>query len=106
MTDRLDEILRNDAQHALPDAGFSARVMRALPAPALRSRRWLQPALILGSALAGCLLAVLLAPAEAGITQGFADLMHLKLFTPAAIAGLAMAAALLVSAVVLAAEAD
>jgi hypothetical protein len=106
MTDRLDEILRNDAQHTIPDAGFSTRVMRALPPAALRSRRWLQPALILGSALAGCLLAALFAPGDASVVQGFADLAQLKVFTPAAIAGLAMAAALLVSAVVLAAEAD
>lgn len=104
MTDRLDEILRDDAQRVLSDDGFSTRVMRALPPPTFHARRWLQPALILGSALAGCLLAVLLAPADARIAQGFVDLMQLRLFTPAAIAGLAMAAALLVSAVVIAAE--
>ena len=104
MTDRLDEILRNDALLTIADDGFSARVMRALPPAAFGSRRWLQPALVLGSALAGSLLAAALAPADAGLAQGFADLMRLRLFTPAAIAGLAMAAALLVSAVVIAAE--
>ena len=105
MTDRLDEILRDDAQRTLPDAGFGARVLQALPAPVPRPR-WLQPTLVLGSALVGSVLAAALAPGDTGLLQGFADLMHLKLFTPAAVAGLAMAAALLVSAVVLAAETE
>lgn len=106
MIDRLDEMLRNDARLAIPDDGFSARVMGALPAPAMRMSRWLQPALVLGSTVAGSVLAAMLAPADANVVQGFMDLAQLKIFTPAAIAGLAMAAALLVSAVVLAAETD
>jgi hypothetical protein len=106
MSDRLEEILRNDAQLALRDDGFTARVTGALPAPAPRSRRWLQPALILGSALAGSVLAAMLAPVDANVAQGFMDLAQLKGFTPAAIAGIAMAAVLLISAVVLAAETD
>ena len=105
MTDRLDEILRDDARRTLPDTGFSARVLEALPAPSPRPP-WLQPALVLGSALVGSVLAAALAPGDMGVVQGFADLMHLQLFTPAAVTGLAMAAALLVSAVVLAAETE
>jgi hypothetical protein len=104
MSDRLDDLLRNDARQPLPDDGFTARVMGALPAP--RARRAFQPLLILGSTALGCVLAALLAPAGFNIAQGFVDLAQLKGFTPAAMAGLAMAAALLVSAVVLAVETE
>jgi hypothetical protein len=106
MSDRLDEILRNDARHGVSDDGFTARVMGALPPHAARSRRWLQPALVLGSTVLGCGLAALLAPGDFNIAQGFLDLARLRGFTPAALAGLAMAAALLVSAVVLAVETE
>jgi hypothetical protein len=104
MTDQLDGILRKDAALGIDDAGFSARVMGALPAPVGRSRRNLQPALVLGSAIAGSVLAILLAPADIAIAQGFVDLMHLRIFTPAAIAGLAMSAVMLVSAALLASD--
>lgn len=104
MNDPLDRMLRADAQVALVDEGFSARVMGALPRPAKVPHRRLQPALVLGSAITGCILAALFAPADAGVAQGFLDIAHLKIFTPAAVAGLAMAAALFISAVVLAAE--
>jgi hypothetical protein len=80
--------------------------MGELPAPAMRSRRWLQPALVLGSTAVGCVLAAMLAPVDVNIAQGFVDLAQLKGFTPAAIAGLSMAAVLLISAVVLATETD
>jgi hypothetical protein len=106
MSDRLDEILRNGAQPGVRDDGFTARVLGALPAPARRRRPWLQPALILGSTAAGCVLAALLAPGDFNIAQGFLDLARLKGFTPAALAGLAMAAALLATAVVLVAETE
>jgi hypothetical protein len=106
MTDRLDEILRRDARAALDDDGFAAGVMSALPAPARRPHGALQPALIFGSTALGCLLAALLAPAGFNVAQGFIDLAQLKGLTPAAFSGLAMAAVLLVSAVVLAAEID
>jgi hypothetical protein len=105
MSDRLDRMLRGHARSEIPDDGFTARTMGALPAFAPRSRpAW--PALVWGSAVAGSVLAVALAPGDTSIAQGFADLARLRIFTPAAVAGLAMAAALLVSALVLAAEAD
>ena len=106
MSDRLDDTLRNDAQWAIHDDGFTARVMGELPAPAVRSRRWLQPALVLGSTAVGCVLAAMWAPVDVNIAQGFVDLAQLKGFTASAIAGLAMAAVLLISAVVLATETE
>lgn len=57
----LDELLRKGFQGEVADAGFSARVMRALP-PRRRERPWLLPA----AALAGGLLAWLaVLPAQA-----------------------------------------
>jgi hypothetical protein len=50
--ERLDDLLRRDFDGAVADDGFSARVMRALPARR-RQRPWLLPA----AALAGGLLA-------------------------------------------------
>ncbi len=47
----LEELLRRDVR-AIPDQGFSARVMRALPTPP-RQRHWLMPA----AAISGALLA-------------------------------------------------
>lgn len=104
--DALDRRLREDARRAIPDDGFTARVMTALPAAAPRPLPWLKFALVMGSAALGCALAVLLAPAEAAAMQGFIDLAHLRGFTLAAITGLAMSGALLVSALVLAADTD
>jgi len=102
----IDRILRRDAQVALPDEGFTARVMGALPSRAAAPRAWLQPALVLGSAALGCVLAVGLAPAGGSLVQGFGDLVQLRAFTPAAITALAVAGALLASALVIAIEAE
>lgn len=106
MTDSLDRILRHDARSALPDDGFTARVMGALPAPRAAERAWLRPALIFGSATLGSILAVLLSPAAGSLLQGFHDLAQLRAATPAAIAGLSITGALLVSAVILAIDTD
>ncbi len=101
--DKLDRLLRHDAQIALADEGFTARVLGALPAPVARAERaWLKPALILGSAAVGSALAA--AFAGTSIPQGFLDLAEMRGLTPAAITGLAMTAALVVSALVLAAD--
>lgn len=105
MTD-LDRLLRDDARVPLPDDGFSTRVMDALPARAARTRPWFHSALILGSATLGCILAVVLAPAGASIFQGFADVAQLRFVTPAAITAIALAVTLLLSALILAAEAE
>ena len=102
----IDRLLRDDARATLPDDGFSRRVVAALPPPAAATRTWLRPALVLGSAALGSVLAVLLAPGGFPLLQGFADLVQMRGFTPAAVTGLAMAGALAVSAVVLLAEAD
>ena len=59
----------------LPDDGFTARVMGALPSRVETVRHaWLSPALILGSAALGSALAIVFAPAGANIVQGFFDL--------------------------------
>jgi hypothetical protein len=65
---------------------------------------WLKPALVLGSAALGNALAVALAPSGTDLYQGFVDLVQLRAFTPAALTGAAMSVALLISAVVLAAD--
>ena len=106
MTDKLDLLLREDARAALDDAGFRARVMRALPPRQPSSRAWVKPALLLGSALLGSLLAALFLPAGSAVIQGYIDLAQHRGMTPAAVAALAMAGAFLISAIVLAADTD
>lgn len=106
MNDPLERLLRDDARRQVPDDGFTARVLGALPARRPRPMPWLKPLLVLGSAALGCVLAVLLSPAAASLLEGFQDMVQLKL-TPAAVSGLAMSLALLGSAIVYAAfEAD
>ena len=105
--DKLDRLLRRDAQVPFADDGFTARVMGALPARAETVHHaWLSPALILGSAALGSALAIVFAPAGANVVQGFFDLASLRLLTPAAMTGLAMTGALLLSAIVLALDAE
>lgn len=101
----LDTLLRDDARAALPDDGFTARVLRALPSHRAPSP-WLRAALTVGSGFLGSVLAVALAPAELDLLQGFADLARLRGWTPAAFLGAGMGAALLLSALVLAADPD
>jgi hypothetical protein len=101
----IDRVLRDDARIAIPDEGFTARVMGALPRRAV-PRPWLHSALVFGSAMLGCILAIVLAPAGASLMQGFADLAQLHLRTPGALMALGLGAALLASAVVLAIESD
>jgi hypothetical protein len=102
----LEKLLRGDARESISDNGFTARVMGALPARAMRRRPWLKPLLIVGSAALGSILAAVLAPGGGSLLQGFADLVGFRGFTPAAVTGLAMCAALIASAIVLAFEAD
>ena len=104
MTD-LDRLLRDDAAVPLPDEGFTARVVQALPSRAAPSP-WLRPALVVGSGVLGSGLAVLLAPGHGSLLRGFADLAALRGPTPAAMLALGMALALLLSALVLAADPD
>jgi hypothetical protein len=106
MNDDIDKLLRDDARTRLPDNGFSARVLTALPARAPSQRTWLRPALVFGSAALGSVLAVMLAPAGGSLLQGFADLVQFRGFTPAAITAVAIAGALLASALVLAVDSE
>lgn len=104
--DKLDLLLRADAGKKISDEGFSARVLSALPPARARSRPWLKPLLVLGSAALGSVLAVAFVPADAGVVQGYLDLVQFRGLTPAAISGLALCAATFLSAVVLAVSAD
>jgi len=104
MTDSLDRILKADARSPLEDAGFTARVMQAIPGPAPRTSPWLKPALVLGSATVGSLLAAMLSPMGTALVDGFGDLMFLRTGSQGAIASLALCGTLLVSAIVLALE--
>ena len=104
--DRLDKLLRDDARQPLPDGTFTSRVMAALPPVRNRDSSWWKPVLVLGSAALGSALAVILGPSDLSLVQGFVDLAHSRLGTPSALTGLAMSLALVVCAVVLAAETD
>jgi hypothetical protein len=104
MTDPLDRILQRDAREPIADAGFSHRVMAALPPRRPAPRAWLMPALVLGSTALGSVLAVALSPAAGSLLQGFQDLVQLRGLTQAAIAGLAISGTLLVSVVILATD--
>jgi hypothetical protein len=104
MNDKLDRWLHDDARERVADDGFTARVMSVLPARARHTPAWLKPVLILGSTVLGAALAVVFAPAGTNLYQGFVDLVQLRAFTPAALTGAAMSVALLISALVLAAD--
>ncbi|HEY2629790.1 MAG TPA: hypothetical protein VGI57_11725 [Usitatibacter sp.] len=101
--DKLDRILFRDASAGeIADAGFSARVMGALPARVPHRRVGLDPLLVLGSAALGSVLAVAFAPADTNVVQGVIDLFHRHALTPAAYASIGLSAILFVSAVLLA----
>lgn len=102
----LDKLLRHDAHLDLADDGFTARVVAALPARAPRERAWLKPVLVMGSAAVGSALAVALSPQGAALLAGFHDLMHLRMGSQGAVAGLALCGALLLSALVLATDSE
>ena len=101
----LEQILRDDARETIADAGFTRRVMGALPAAAPARRAWLTPVLVLGSTALGSLLAVAFAPAGVSVAQGFIDVASMRGFTPAAIMAFALGGALTAAAVLLAADA-
>ena len=102
----IDDLLREDARADVADNGFTHRVMSALPRPLPARRSWLTPVLVLGSTAVGSVLAVALSPGGFSIAEGFVDLVQMRGFTPAAVTALALAAALSVSAILLAADAD
>ena len=106
MTDSIDRLLRQDAKREIPDEGFGARVMGALPAAVPQPRPWLKPALVMGSATLGSVLAAALSPQGASLFQGFQDLVRLHGNSPAAISALAICGALFLSGLVLATDSD
>jgi hypothetical protein len=106
MTDAIDRLLARDARDTIPDDRFTRRVMAALPAPQASARPWLRPALILGSAALGSVLAVALSPGAGQLFEGFKDLMQFRLLTAGALSGLGATAALLVSAIIYAVSSD
>ena len=104
--DTLDRLLRADGARPLPDDGFTSRVATTLP-PARASRgTWLKPALVLGSTLLGSVLAMAFAAEGTSLVQGFVDITQSRRLTSAALTGIATCAALLISALVLAADVD
>lgn len=102
----LEQLLRADARETIDEAGFTRRVMGALPAPLPRRRAWLTPVLVLGSTALGSALALVFAPAGVSVAQGFIDVASMRGFTPAAVMALALGGALTAAAVLLAADAD
>ena len=101
----LDTLLREDASRPLPDAGFTARVLGALPAPR-RAPAWMRPALVLGSAVTGSALAAMLAPRTESFSLGIAEFLSSGMVTPATLTALAIGGTLLLSALVLAFDSD
>jgi hypothetical protein len=104
--DPIDRLLREDAARPLPGDGFTPRVLASLPAAHTARATWWKPALILGSTLLGSVLAMAFAPEGTSLVQGFIDITQSRLLTSAALTGLATCAALLISALVLAADVD
>jgi hypothetical protein len=100
----IEQLLVDDARAPLEDAGFSARVMGALPPPAPRMAWWWKPALILGSATLGSVLAAAFGPAGASLAQGAIDLATAHYLTPGALSLLGSALTLAVVGAVLAAD--
>ena len=104
--DRLDRMLRDDAARMLRDDGFTPRLLAELPPARAARMSWWKPALILGSTLLGSALAMMFAPEGNSLVRGFVDITHSRVMTSAALTGLATCAALLISALVLAADVD
>jgi hypothetical protein len=102
----MDRLLREDAARPLPDDGFTPRVLASLPAAHTARATWWKPALILGSTMLGSVLAMAFAPEGTSLVQGFVDITQSRVLTSAALTGLATCAALLISALVLAADLD
>ena len=101
--DWIEHLLRDDAARSMADGGFSRRVMDALPPrEARRMSAWWKPALIMGSAALGGALAAFFAGTS--LPQGFIDIVQMRGLTQAALTGMAMCGAMIVSALVLAAD--
>lgn len=102
--DWLDRKLREDAAMAIDDAGFTHRVVQALPLPLVAPYPWLKTGLIVGSTALGGVLATLLGPIGPMIVEGLGELIHFRGFTPAIGVVIAMTSVLAVAGFVLVAE--
>ena len=72
----LDDMLKDDRY--LDDAGFSARVVSALPAR--RKAKWLRPVVLGAAALAGLAVALWVLPSENYLAASFAQLLRARSF--------------------------
>ena len=99
----LEDLLLEDAQAALADDFFTARVLGALPARAPRATWW-KALLILGSTALGALLAALFAPSGTSALQGVLDLSTSHYLTPSALAVVGTAVTIAIAGAVLAAD--
>ncbi len=104
--DPLERLLREDARMPIADDGFTPRMLSCLPSPRAVRATWWKPALILGSTVLGSALAMVFAPEGTSLAQGFIDITHSRPLTSAALTGLATCAALIISALVLAADVE
>jgi hypothetical protein len=100
MNDWLEDKLRHEDRY-LDDAGFTARVVAALPVR--RQRRWLRPAIIGTASLAGLVIALWMLPSENYIARSFVQLLAARSLSavpllPVAVIGLIFWAMLSVAA--------
>ena len=100
----IDLLLREAARETVADSGFSERVLQALPRRRARREVAWRPLLVMGSAVLGSALAVMFSPGD--VLAGFAQVAQARFQAPAALAALALPVALLVSALVVALDAD
>src|SRR5438477_8392794 len=76
--DWLDDALQHEDRY-LDDAGFTARVVAALPTR--RKRAWLRPLIISATSAAGLALALWLLPSENYLVAGFVQLIRARTFS-------------------------
>ena len=100
--DSLEARLATELRREIPDDGFSARVVAALP-PARVPRDWTLP-LVAAAALTGCAIATFLVPVGPALLEGLRDLAASRALTPAAMGTLAALGALAATGAVVAAD--
>ena len=76
--DWLEDAIKHDDRY-IDDAGFTARVVSALPAR--RKRAWLRPLIIGATSSVGLALAFWLLPSENYLVAGFVQLMRARTFS-------------------------
>jgi hypothetical protein len=76
--DWLEDALKHDDRY-INDAGFSARVVAALPVR--RNRAWLRPAILGSATVAGLALAFTLVPVGNYLTDGLVQLCRARSFS-------------------------